>query len=235
MHELLREFESRVICWPIWHSFLMLFACRLHAHQLLACKLPLAGDAQLWPAWITAAGATAAVTIAFTVFRSDLRQRREAEKRSQARLFDLWVSNTQWRVDQPPDAGPTEYLFVEFNISNASGQAIRGVDVHVTHGSGSHLSLVNFGVVPPTAPGAPKDGSTWIAPSDGFTPESAPSTFAKGLLHLDVEFTDASGNRWSRSNRGRLTLLYNLTEQAEGSNWWTRRLSSWRSGRASRG
>lgn len=54
---------------------------------------------------------------------------------------------------------------------------------------------------------------------EGFVPRAVddrknrPDRVLSGLIELDISFTDAAGNRWSRSKDGDLRYLYNLSDR----------------------
>lgn len=162
--------------------------------------------------WFAAAGTVAAFVFAAFVYQRDLRARRITDRESQARLFDAWVHDSRWEERQYPhsQSGITyTALQVEIQVANGSAQSMRGVDVGVVFGDTPVPPAQMLKVIPPTTPDNPR---TYIfdLPPTGDDMLKVPTESLYGALSLNLGFTDASGNRWYRSEDGELRFDYNL-------------------------
>ena len=166
--------------------------------------------------WVGGAGTTLAFLFAAYVYRRNLTTRREADRQSQARLFDAWVENARWEKHTPEGKEPTDsdptMLRVETHVSNASAQSMRGVDATVVFGKSMLDPVVSLGVIPPTTPDSPNRRVFWCW-SVNISPEHDFAHVLYGMMKLSLSFTDASGSRWNRTEDGELRFLYNLAEK----------------------
>ena len=91
---------------------------------------------------------------------------------------------------------------------------MRGVDGAVFYGKTLLSTVVSLQVCPPTSPDNPKTEEFWFRSQPGLDPGAIPSEFHYGMLKMFLFFTDANGNRWERTENGRLRYLYNLDKRA---------------------
>jgi hypothetical protein len=167
------------------------------------------------PEWLAAAGTILAFSFAVGVYAHDLKVRRDSDRQAQARLFDGWISSSSWEPhvpdDQDPtDGGPTE-LLIEVHIQNASTQNMRRVKGTLFFGKTQLKPSVSYGDVPPTTPEQRKMQPNWFPPQCDLE-LGVPSKLLKDKLKLSLSFTDASGNRWHRTENGELRFLHNLAD-----------------------
>ena len=185
----------------------------------------IAGTAELIPAWIAAVATAGAVVVAFTVFRSDLNN--VAGRTLNIKLGSLTYGLLrQWMQEEKVAGQPltTTGLSVGVRISNASGQSVRGVDGRITYGGKDLEPVFMFGDIGPTAPdfGSRRMCEFPMSRLPDDVDVTLQPNIVKGLL-ASYSFTDASGNRWHRTNVGELRYLYNLSGKKR--RW--RRVMAW--------
>lgn len=160
------------------------------------------------PEWFAAVGTVGALSFAAWAYWRDQRER-------QARLFDAWVARASWDAgaqmtnpDGSVQAGDGLQLVIA--LSNVSGQAVRGVDVRLVFLDFGERTI-GCGVIPPTQPGgAIEKLHGWGLPTG--TSQRYPESVVLGGIKISSSFTDAAGNRWHRTDRGKLRFLYSLQD-----------------------
>jgi hypothetical protein len=163
------------------------------------------------PEWIAGMGTALAFGFAAIAFSHDLNARRDEDRKSQARLVDAWVAEAHW---QPQTNEESYVLVVTVQASNGSSQTVRavGVDVEFHHQRLFGGSLAP--VIPPTQPGTEP---TYVLNFSGFDSQyvsKIPDNRLRFYFGLSIDFVDAAGNRWIRTQDGALRWLYNVTDRA---------------------
>jgi hypothetical protein len=135
--------------------------------------------------------------------REDLDKQNQEKIREQAALFDCWVE----KVEQP--AGYNErYVQVHFNVSNASAQAFRNVDIWYSfRNTEVHPKRMHLGTVGPTAPPEFRKKTTELIPVPIEFNES--TNLYPGAIVVSAWFLDSAGRFWHRYDDGRLVAESN--------------------------
>jgi hypothetical protein len=159
-------------------------------------------DSGLWAAWVGALGTALAFMAAAIGFVWNLHATRRDSLISQARLFDVWVSDGEHDVmgDRMAD--------ITVSLSNASSQAIRNVFIQVRYKHReNHTGSTWVAVVPPTGHNATMQQTLLLSMGEDSVDleDGHFDLYLVGVLEVTVDFTDAAGNGWSRSPTGQLT------------------------------
>jgi hypothetical protein len=159
-----------------------------------------------FPDWVAAVGTVGAFIAAVVIFGVTVRQNRLADRRSQARLFDAWVTTARW-ADYPEHSigAVSQKLQVAIDCSNASGQSMRNVMADFLFANQSVDGLYDLHLIPPTTPGNLERRWFWLL-SVKQTSQNREYTdrILRGFLRMNMTFTDASGSRWIRTWKGEL-------------------------------
>jgi len=90
------------------------------------------------PDWVGAVGTVAAFGFAAIIYWIDKIISRDTEKKSQAKLFDAWISGASFEPHQPEGYAAYDplpvLLKVIVSLSNASVQSVRSVGASVHFG-----------------------------------------------------------------------------------------------------
>ena len=154
------------------------------------------------PEWLAAIGTVGTLLYFAASYINDRRLAREEWRQSQARLFDAWLESVSIEGDE---------RHYTVRLSNASGQAIRNVDIGVELG-GQRIATAEWGTVPPTAPGDRNDAIVTEALGPSSLWLNASEDIVRDGTTVLTSFVDASGNRWHRTGKGELRFLYNLND-----------------------
>jgi hypothetical protein len=158
------------------------------------------------PDWVAAVGTVGAFIAAVVIFGVTVRQNRLADRRSQARLFDGWISTAQWADYPEQSVGDVSHkLHVAIDLSNASGQSVRNVTTDFLFGNEALNGLWDLHLIPPTTPGNLERRWVWLLDVKQTNENRNYSDrILRGFLKMNITFTDASGNRWIRTWKGEL-------------------------------
>ena len=110
---------------------------------------------------------------AVVIFGVTVRQNRLADSRSQARLFDAWVTTARWADYPEHSIGPvSQKLQVAIDCSNASGQSMRNVMADFLFANERVDGLYDLHLIPPTTPGNLERRWFWLLSVEQTSAES---------------------------------------------------------------
>lgn len=159
--------------------------------------------------WLGSIGTTAAFIFAAVTYRNDLRNKRRADRISQARLFDVWITNAvqgQMEIEDEELGFPVLRSIVTFSFqySNASVQAIRDLRLTVVDIVGTRSRrMAQEKVIAPNA-GAPMAGVMATEAFSWMDSDGNGKSLSVDLFGLEMRFTDAAGVVWARHPDGTL-------------------------------
>lgn len=155
------------------------------------------------PEWVGGLGTIMAIGLAARTYSQDRKRDRAVQTRSQARLVDTWLDDSPgpcWETYAYPDADGRLLAVVKgfVTLSNASQEAVREFEIRVMW-RGFLIATANLAILPPGR------RSVRFESVEGH---ELPEAMSPGLdleeLRTFVEFTDSAGQRWTRTDKGRL-------------------------------